>query len=95
MLHYVDDIVVTSDNPKWIQWLISQIQTQLSIKYVGFPRHFLGPEVLKLGDDIFLSQQHDTLELLYCPVMSKGCHFAHLESLYSNPMVQQSMFGGL
>ncbi|XP_042952193.1 uncharacterized mitochondrial protein AtMg00810-like [Carya illinoinensis] len=61
LILYVDDMVVTGDNPQRIQWLISQLSTQFSMKDLGFLHHFLGIEVHKIGTDLFLNQHRPDL----------------------------------
>ena len=55
LLMYVDDMVVTGDNPNCINWLLNQLAQQFSIKDLGFLHHFLGIEVHKIGHNLFLS----------------------------------------
>jgi hypothetical protein len=56
-LVYVDDIVITSNNPKATTNLISRLQTQFSLKNLGRVHHILGIEVtLDPCGDIYLSQ---------------------------------------
>ena len=55
LILYVDDMMVTSNNPKCINWLINQLAQQYSIKDLGFLHHFLDIEVHKVGHSLFLS----------------------------------------
>ena len=64
MLLYVDDMIVISDNPNWIQWLISQLAREFSIKDLGFLHNFLGIEVHQSTQGLFLSQTRYALEHL-------------------------------
>lgn len=106
LLLYVDDMVVTGNNPNRIQWLIYELGTQFFIKDLGFLHHFLGLEVHKSGDDLFISQQHYALELLNrarmgeckpisTPMHAKRNHLTQLESLYFDPTLYRSLVGGL
>lgn len=99
-------MVVKGNNPNGIQWLISELGTQFLIKDLSFLHHFLGLEVHKSGDDLFISQQHYALELLNrahmseckpisTPMHAKRCHLTQLESLYFDPTLYRSLVGGL
>lgn len=64
LLLYVDGMVVTRDNPQQITWLILQLNSQFSIKDLGFLHHFWGIEIHKVGIDLYLNQQRYIMELL-------------------------------
>lgn len=55
LLLYVNDMVVIDDNPSRIQWLISQLAVELSLKGLGFLYHFLGIEIHRSPHGLLLS----------------------------------------
>ena len=99
-------MIVIGDNLNWIQWLISQLALELSIKDLGFLHHFLGIEVHRSTQGIFLSQTHYALELLDCATMTSGKTNFDTHALkrlatsinndpYPNPTHYRSLVGGL
>ena len=106
MLLYVDDMIVTGDDPNWIQWLISQLAHEFSIKDMGFLHHFLGIEVHRSTQSLFLSQTRNALELLdraamtsckpiSTPMPSKGRQLPINNDLYLDPTHYRSLVRGL
>lgn len=55
LIVYVDDIVVTGDNHEEMARLKKYLVTQFKIKNLGKVRYFLGTEVARSKNDIFLS----------------------------------------
>ena len=45
MLEYVDDIIVTGNNPMFIKSLVTKLNTEFSLKDLGNLNYFLGIEV--------------------------------------------------
>jgi len=64
ILIYVDDIIVTSPSSTLISSLISKLQGDFPIKDLGNLHYFLGVEVLKHNQGMFLSQRKYILDLL-------------------------------
>ncbi|KAD7116530.1 hypothetical protein E3N88_03798 [Mikania micrantha] len=64
MLVYVDDIVLTGNNPQVIDTVVQQLGHSFPVQDMGRLSYFLGVEVLQKGPDILLSQQKYILELL-------------------------------
>ena len=106
LLLYVDDMVVTGDNPSRITWLISTLASEFSIKDLGFLHHFLGIEVHRLPMGLFLSQHRYALDLLErasmssckpmsTPMPSKGRQLPTCDELYPDPTHYRSIVGGL
>jgi hypothetical protein len=56
LLLYADDMVVTGNSPAHIQWLVTQLGNEFSIKDLGFLHHFLGIEVWRFDHGLFLCQ---------------------------------------
>ena len=106
LLLYVDHMIVTSDEPNWIQWLISQLAREFSFKDLGFLHHFLGIEVHRSTQGLFLSQTCYALELLdhaamtsckpiSTPMPLKGQQLPINNDLYLDPTHYRSLVGGL
>lgn len=55
ILVYVDDIIVIGINVKAIDWVISSLAAQFSIKDLGNLHYFLGIEVYQNSSGIVLS----------------------------------------
>lgn len=106
LLLYIDDMVVKGDNPQRIQWLISQLNTQFSIKDLGFHHHFLGIEVHKHGTGLFLSMHWYIVDLLTrasmreskplsTPMPSKGQQKYGAHELFTDVKTYKSFVGAL
>lgn len=74
ILVYVDDIIVTGNNSKHIQQVISTLSNRFSLKDLGFLNYFLGVEVIRRDDGLILSQSKYVLDILHDSNMqdSKG-----------------------
>nr|GEZ47391.1 putative reverse transcriptase, RNA-dependent DNA polymerase, Gag-polypeptide of LTR copia-type [Tanacetum cinerariifolium] len=64
-LVYVDDIVITGNDENKINKFKQFLSSKYQIKDLGLLKYFLGIEVIKQGDDIYLSQRKYCLELLH------------------------------
>ncbi|KAJ7968090.1 Retrovirus-related Pol polyprotein from transposon TNT 1-94 [Quillaja saponaria] len=64
LIIYVDDIVVTGDNPAEVSKLKSHLAKEFEIKDLGKLCYFLGIEVAHSDRGIFLSQRQYVLDLL-------------------------------
>ncbi|KAJ0825597.1 putative RNA-directed DNA polymerase [Helianthus annuus] len=64
LLVYVDDIVVTGNNPSEIEVVKRCLSDNFQIKDLGLLKYFLGIEVLYLNGSVCLSQRKYCLELL-------------------------------
>ncbi|XP_073360636.1 uncharacterized protein [Aegilops tauschii subsp. strangulata] len=65
MLVYVDDIIVTSSSPSAVTRLIQDLHTEFPLKDLGDLHFFLGIEVRRSGEDLVLSQEKYTSDLLH------------------------------
>jgi uncharacterized protein YbaR (Trm112 family) len=64
LLLYVDDIVLMVSSLALLQWIISALQHELSLKYLGQLHHFLGMHVQHTSSRLFLSQRQYMLDIL-------------------------------
>nr|GEV13163.1 ribonuclease H-like domain-containing protein [Tanacetum cinerariifolium] len=64
LLVYVDDIMITGNDEIEIKKFKQILSSKCQIKNLGLLKYFLGIEVIKKGDDIYLSQRKYFLELL-------------------------------
>ncbi|KAM2621688.1 hypothetical protein TB2_026408 [Malus domestica] len=64
VLVYVDDLIVTGDNPEEINALKATLHSTFSIKDLGRLRYFLGIEMDQSPTGLFLNQQKYVLDLL-------------------------------
>ncbi|KAI0528569.1 hypothetical protein KFK09_001111 [Dendrobium nobile] len=64
ILIYVDDFLVTGNNPVAIQTLLQQLQSQFALKQLGNISLFLGIQVIQSTSGYFLSQKHYATKLL-------------------------------
>ena len=56
LLVYVDDLILTSNEPEFIRSCISRMNSEFAIKDNGPLSHFMGLEVVYTCDGLFLSQ---------------------------------------
>lgn len=57
VLLYVDDILITGSDSIGVNTICKQLENKFDIKYLGFPKKFLGLEIEKLSDgSLFLHQ---------------------------------------
>ena len=64
LIVYVDDIVLTGDDLKEMGKLKIYLAKEFEIKDLGSLKHFLGIEVARSKDGIFISQRQYVLDLL-------------------------------
>ena len=64
LIVYVDDIIIIGDNSQEIGNLKKQLRTDFEVKDLGKLRNFLGIEVARSKEGIFISQRKYTLNLL-------------------------------
>ncbi|PKU70985.1 Retrovirus-related Pol polyprotein from transposon TNT 1-94 [Dendrobium catenatum] len=64
ILIYVDDFLVTGNNPEAIQNILQQLRTQFSLKQLGTISLFLGIQVHHQQSGYFLTQEHYATKIL-------------------------------
>ncbi|CAM8957965.1 unnamed protein product [Rhodiola kirilowii] len=64
LLLYVDDMLITSDNPQHITFVKERLDTQFLMKDLGPNRYFLGIEFSSTPEGFFLSQDKYIRDLL-------------------------------
>ncbi|PKU79458.1 Retrovirus-related Pol polyprotein from transposon TNT 1-94 [Dendrobium catenatum] len=64
ILIYVDDLLVTGNNPLAIQQLLQQLRSHFALKQLGNISLFLGIQVIQSTSGYFLSQKHYASKLL-------------------------------
>lgn len=64
MLIYVDDIILTRNNPSFLSSLVSRLGTEFAIKDLGALHFFLRIEVHKIPNGYHIIQQKYTRDLL-------------------------------
>lgn len=105
LLVYVDDIVLTGNSPFYCDTLIQQLSSKFTMKNLGSLHYFLGLEVHRSPDSLFLCQTkytHDLLEKYHMldakptvsPESSSKLDTVSGEPL-ANPSTYRSMVGAL
>ena len=61
---YVDDIILTGNQPKFITQFISRLHKGFAIKDLGKLSYFIGLEVAYIDNGLFLSQTKYAHEIL-------------------------------
>ena len=64
LIVYVDDIIVTSDDLQEIEALKVPLKAEFEVKDLGLMKYFLGMEVARSKEGLFVSQRKYTLDLL-------------------------------
>ena len=65
LLLYVDDIILTGNNPGFITTLLTQLGSKFAIKDLGHLHYFLGIEVQPHNGGLLLSQAKYITDLLH------------------------------
>ncbi|XP_022887164.1 uncharacterized protein LOC111403045 [Olea europaea var. sylvestris] len=90
LLVYVDDIIITGPNINIIDSLKGFLHSQFKLKDLGVLKYFLGLEIARSHNGIFLSQRNYTLQLLE-DAGFLGCKPANLPM---NPKARLNSFEG-
>jgi len=72
MLVYVDDIILTGNNPRLINHITQQLSTKFAIQDLGKLSYFLGIEVVPKGNDLILSQKKYISDLIHKAGLSQS-----------------------
>ncbi|KAJ0477853.1 putative RNA-directed DNA polymerase [Helianthus annuus] len=72
MLVYIDDIILTGNNPRLINHIIQQLSTKFAIQDMGQLSYFLGIEVVPKGKDLILSQKKYISDLIHKACLSQS-----------------------
>ncbi|KAM1171421.1 hypothetical protein ACFX2G_022146 [Malus domestica] len=104
VLVYVDDILVTGPNSSHCQAFIQKLSTLFPVKDLGPLHYFLGLEVHRSSDGIFMSQGKYAMDLLIKTKM-EGCKpcatplgtgkLDHIGTLLPDPKEYRSIVGAL
>lgn len=106
LLIYVDDILLTDNNPSFLSFLVSKMHSKFSMKELGLLNYFLGISVHTSSFGYFLSQTKYVTELLAKAGMSSCKPYSspmalksssHPDSVvpFSNPSFYRSIVGAL
>ncbi|KAK1412849.1 hypothetical protein QVD17_34395 [Tagetes erecta] len=106
MLVYVDDIILTGNNPTAIDRVVQSLSTTFPVQDLGKLSYFLGIEIIPRDKDIVLSQKKYILDLLHRaglsqakPVPSPMVTTTHLtlddSSPFDNPVRYRQVVGAL
>jgi hypothetical protein len=64
LLLYVDDMIITGDDPKYIAFVKAHLSDQFIMSDLGPLRYFLGIEISPTSEGFFLSQEKYIQDLL-------------------------------
>ena len=102
---YVDDIVITGSDSKGISSLKSFLYSQFHTKNLGMLKYFLGIEVMRSENGIFLSQRKYVLDLLseigklglkpFSSLMVPSVHFSREGETFEDPERYKRLVGKL
>jgi hypothetical protein len=106
LLLYVDDIILTANTTSLLNTIISSLHSEFSMSDLGDIHHFLGINVHRSHDGLFLSQQQYALEILErakmlncnpisTPIDTTSKLSATHGSPFSDPSLYRSLAGAL
>ncbi|KAD3641993.1 hypothetical protein E3N88_31217 [Mikania micrantha] len=106
MLVYVDDIILTGNNPHMIEQVVSSLGTTFAIQDMGPLSYFLGVEITANEQHLILSQQKYIRDLLHraglsdskpvvSPLPSTTNLFLNDSPLFNDPTKYRQMVGAL
>lgn len=70
LLVYVDDVLVVGNNADEIRRVKEHLNEKFSIKDLGYVKYFLGVEIIKTDNGLFLNQRKYILDILSDASMS-------------------------
>ncbi|PKU79146.1 putative mitochondrial protein [Dendrobium catenatum] len=106
ILLYVDDILITGNQPEHINKLLSDLHTQFALKQLGEINLFLGIQINRTNSGFFLTQAHYASKLLQetgfmdckpCPTPATpaGRHPQQLDEPFHDPTHYRRIAGSL
>jgi hypothetical protein len=106
ILIYVDDIIITNNSGTAIHHVLQNLHSDFAVKELGDLSYFLGVEVLRSTNDMYLTQRKYVAELLnrthmaeakpYTSPMSTTCHVSTTERVkFSDPSLYRQVVGSL
>jgi hypothetical protein len=106
LLLYVDDIILTANTTTLLHSIISSLNGEFSMSDLGDIHHFLGVNVHRTTDGLFLSQQQYALEILdrakmlncnpiSTPIDTRSKLSSSDGSPFSDPSLYRSLAGAL
>ena len=106
LIVYVDDMIITGDDAEEISRLQEQLSTEFEMKNLGGLKYFLGIEVARSKEGIFLSQRKYVLDLLIeaglleckpvdTPIMQNHRLGEYLDQVPANKVRYQRLVGKL
>jgi hypothetical protein len=106
LLLYVDDIILTANTTSLLNSIIRSLHAEFSMSDLGDIHHFLGINVHRTHDGLFLSQQQYALEILErakmlncnpisTPIDTTSKLSASHGSSFSDPSLYRSLAGAL
>lgn len=90
LIFYVDDMIITSSSLEKMEKLQNYLAKDFKINYLGTLKYFLGIEVSRSKQGLFLSQRKYTLDLLAetgnsaCKLVNASIKVNHGLSIYPN-----------
>ncbi|XP_013601088.1 PREDICTED: uncharacterized mitochondrial protein AtMg00810-like [Brassica oleracea var. oleracea] len=106
LLLYVDDMIVTGNNEVLIQSLLKSLNTQFRMKDMGEVHYFLGIQIHRVQDGLFMNQEKYTQDLLITagmadcapmptPLPLKLDNVSGQDALFSDPSYFRTLGGKL
>lgn len=106
ILIYVDDIIITSKSRDVVQQVLRHLHIDFAVKELGDLSYFLGVEVLRSEEGMYLTQRKYIADLLHrtrmteakpcVSPMSTTCHLSATEGTkFSDPTLHRHVVGSL
>lgn len=106
LLLYVDDIILTGNNPSSLTWVLRRLNQEFAMKDLGYIHYFLGIQAHQFPGGLFLNQAKYAHELLEralmqdykpspTPMVQKLQSCFSTDELFKDPHLYRSLVGGL
>lgn len=106
LLLYVDDIILTGNNPSSVTWVLRRSNLEFAIKDLGYVHYFLAIQAHQFPGGLLLNQAKYAHELLEralmqdckpipTPMVQKLQSSFSNDELFKDPHLYQSLVGGL